>query len=85
MSVSMKPGATELTRMSRPASSWARLFANASRPAFTIVYGIWPGLPVEPTTLEMLMMRPLFLRSMKRRRMPLVSSHAPRLIAATAS
>jgi len=37
MSVSMKPGATEFTRIGRPASSWARDFVNASRAAFTIV------------------------------------------------
>ena len=42
-------------------------------------------LPVCPTTLEMWMMRPLFLRSMNRRRIPLVRYHAPRDIAATAS
>ena len=59
ISVSMNPGATELTRMSRPLSSWARDLVSASRAAFSIAYGIWPAFPVWPTTLEMLMIRPL--------------------------
>ena len=66
-------------------SSRASDFVKASRPAFTIVYGIWPALPVWPTTLEMLMMRPVPLRSMKRRSTSFVRYQVPRATEATAS
>ena len=46
IAVSMNPGATAFTRMLRPASSCASDFVNASSPAFAIVYGDWPALPV---------------------------------------
>ena len=47
--------------------------------------GFDPAVPVCPTTLVRLMMRPLPLRSMKRRRTSLVRYQVPRATLATAS
>src|SRR5574342_865370 len=50
MSVSMKPGATALTRMLREASSRATDLVRPMRPTLAAAQPPWPGFPISPTT-----------------------------------
>ena len=80
MSVSMKPGATQLIRMPRLAYSFAADFGQANEPRLARgVVGL-PLFPMMPTMLVMLMMRPL-----RRLIMPLVTARMARMLSRLAS